>query len=265
MEAIGRLAGGIAHDFNNLLTAIRGYAELAAAVAWHDAIPSAATLEEIRTRPTARRRSPDSSSRSAASRSLQPRRARPRRVVRGHRADAAAPGRRRRRLRHAIAPSWARARRPRQIEQVLLNLVVNARDAMPNGGTLTHRDRRTSRSTPARRDDSRALAAARAYVLHGGVGHRTRHGSRRPAARIFEPFFTTKEAGGGTGLGLRPSTASCSRAGGAIEVDSDPGRGATFRVYLPRHRRRRKRPSCVGGRGAGGRARLRDGARSRGR
>ena len=108
---------------------------------------------------------------------------------------------------------------PSQLEQVLLNLVVNARDAMPKGGRLT-----VAVSQPASSRDQVLLC-----VRNTGAGM-----SRTVRERIFEPFFTTKEPGHGTGLGLSTVDGIVKGAGGSIEVDSEPDRGTEFRVFLPR-------------------------------
>ena len=128
-----------------------------------------------------------------------------------------------------------------------MNLAVNARDAMPRGGRLDDRDRERR----ARRDVRRPLTSARApgrYVVLAVTRHRHRAWTRRRSAHIFEPFFTTKERGKGTGLGLATVYGIVKQSGGDIAVDSEPGRGTTFKIYLParatrRRRRRRPRPS----------------------
>ena len=134
----------------------------------------------------------------------------------------------------ADATSRRASRRiPGQIEQVILNLAINARDAMPKGGTLTHRSRRRAARTigDARSGTTRRARAATSCsrVTDTGTGM-----DAATQARVFEPFFTTKQKGKGTGLGLSTVYGIVKQSGGYIWVDSDAGRGTTFKVYLPR-------------------------------
>ena len=147
-------------------------------------------------------------------------------------------------LNTVIAPSLGLVRAdPSQIEQVMLNLAVNARDAMPRGGTLR-------------------IELANVVLHEGSIGHwppQLSHGpyvrlsvadtgvgmSPETVARIFEPFFTTKEEGRGTGLGLAMVYGIVEQAGGAIDVDSEVGRGTTFHVYLPHTAEREEAPAPV--------------------
>ena len=140
-------------------------------------------------------------------------------------------GRRARDRRPRPASAWC-ARTAGQIEQVVVNLAVNARDAMPRGGTLTietrerRRWRRTTRSRSGR---------CRGRVRDaGGQRHRARAWTATCSPRIFEPFFTTKEPGKGTGLGLSTVYGIVKQSGGYVDVDSESGRGTTFRLLLPR-------------------------------
>ena len=236
MEAIGRLAGGVAHDFNNLLTVILGYCGAAPARTWepaHSGRASGSTRSDGR--PSAPRRSPASCWRSAASRCSS------RRVL-----DLNARGRAtlEKMLRRLIGedielvpsssrPSWARVKAdPGQIEQVVLNLAVNARDAMPEGGTLTietanAEPRRALRARPVPTCAGRLRAA-------GGVATRATGMTPETHGAPFEPFFTTKDGGKGTGLGLATVYGIVSRAAGYICVDSEPGGERRSRSTCPR-------------------------------
>ena len=122
-----------------------------------------------------------------------------------------------------------------QMEQAVLNLAVNARDAMPGGGRLE-----LGLSDVDLGGDARRCARPRARAARGP--RRDRHGHRHAPDEVrqhlFEPFFTTKPSGKGTGLGLAMVYGAVKQSGGAIEVDSLPGRGTTFRLLLPRARRR---------------------------
>jgi signal transduction histidine kinase len=135
-------------------------------------------------------------------------------------------------MRIDLAPSIAKVLAdPAQIEQVLLNLIVNARDAMPSGGTITVHtaNAQLDADTP---EIIQAGIAPGAFVMLAvsdeGIGM-----DQATQARIFEPFFTTKEPGRGTGLGLSTVYGIVRQTGGAITVDSERGKGASFKVYLP--------------------------------
>ena len=222
MEAVGQLAGGVAHDFNNLLTVIGGYGEIARRRI--GAGPGADELTEVR----ARRRARDPAHPPAA-RLLAPAGARRRSRSTSARSSPALLPMLRRLIGEDIEIAvLADAELPpvladrAQLEQVVMNLAVNARDAMPTGGTLTIETR------PARR---RRLPGASTDT---GVGH----GRRETLEHVFEPFFTTKEVGQGTGLGLATVHGIVSQSGGRVHVYSEPGLGTSFKVYLPRHRPR---------------------------
>ena len=221
MEAIGRLAGGIAHDFNNLLTAINGYsqiltAELSGGTRAHDAAAhiqrsakrAAGLTEQLlvftRQRPQRERVVALNDMVRATSSMLG-------RLI-GEDVELV--------LELGDDAGCVRAD-PTQLEQVLLNLVVNARDAMPDGGRL-----RIETAAAAHKD---GRAGVRLSSRDNGCGI-------APEVRphIFEPFFTTKEVGKGTGLGLSIVYGVVTQAGGTISVESAPGQGAAFHIWLPR-------------------------------
>jgi|KBSSwiStaDraftv2_1062776.scaffolds.fasta_scaffold20829_2 signal transduction histidine kinase/ActR/RegA family two-component response regulator len=222
LEAIGTLAGGIAHDFNNLITVITGYTQLALMRA-DPSTPEAADLRQV----------VEASDRAATlthqllafsrKQVLQPT------VL--DLADVAqgiAPMLQRIigehiELRLATSGPLARVRADRgQLEQVLLNLAVNARDAMPEGGLLTI----VTSNVP----DERAPASRAVWLVVSDTGIGMTDEIRE---RIFEPFFTTKELGKGTGLGLSTVYGIVNQSGGTIAVESVSGRGTTFTITLP--------------------------------
>ena len=221
LEAIGRLAGGIAHDFNNLLVVILGYADLAL-----DGLdPGHPVRSQIEPICRAGERAADLIRQLLAfsrRQLLEPEVVSLNDVVRG------VEGMLRRvigedvvlrtKLREELEPVLAD---PGQIEQVLMNLVVNARDAMPDGGTLT-------------------IETGRGSVANGTAGsvvlrvRDTGHGmDAATRARIFEPFFTTKPQGEGTGLGLSTAYGIVKQSGGSITVETSPGKGSTFTLAFP--------------------------------
>lgn len=230
MQAIGQLAGGIAHDFNNLLTAISGHADLLLLRRGPDD-PEYADLVQIRQ--TTNRAAALVGQLLAFSRkqTLKPERIDLQDVLADltHLLNRLVGGRLRLQLAHAPDLGAIRADK-RQIEQVMMNLVVNARDAMPEGGTI-----RIETEAMTLREDlhrGRAVVPAGDYavirVQDSGVGI--------PADRhdkIFEPFYTTKRVGEGTGLGLSTVYGIVKQSGGFIFVESEVGRGSTFELYFP--------------------------------
>jgi signal transduction histidine kinase/ActR/RegA family two-component response regulator len=231
MEAVGRLAGGIAHDFNNLLTAISGFADfLLADIDRSDprrddvreikraSMRAAALTGQLLAFSRRQIRQPKSLDLNAVVTDTQ------RMLVRIIGEDI--------KLATSLDPQLGTVHAdPGQIEQVILNLVVNAGDAMPNGGTISI----TSRNGHI--DDTLAsrlgLSPGRYVMLKvadTGAGM-----DATTQARVFEPFFTTKEKGRGTGLGLSMVYAIVTSHGGTITVDSEVGQGTVFLIYLPRH------------------------------
>jgi len=229
MEAVGRLAGGIAHDFNNLLTAILGFTGLA--LDKMNAGTSEVRFELEQVKQAAERAGRFTRQLLAFSRQqvLLPRLIDPADAI-----DAMVPM-----LEQLIGEDvqlsvTERALGktkvdPGQFEQVLMNLAVNARDAMPNGGTV---QLATSNVELSSSDAARMQVQPGPYVMlsviDNGVGM-----DEATRARIFEPFFTTKPTGQGTGLGLSTVYGILQQSGGAVDVQTAPGKGTSFRVYLP--------------------------------
>jgi len=229
LEAVGQLAGGIAHDFNNLLTVIEGYAEMVQGDLDADD-PNRPPVQEILI--AAQRAASLTRQLLAFSRRqmLQPIRLSLNQNV------ASTQGMLSRLLGENIAVTtdlagnlWDVFADPGQIDQIILNLAVNARDAMERGGKLTLLT------------DNFELAAAGAAAVGAEPGRYARlsirdtgHGMDADTrSRIFEPFFTTKEIGRGTGLGLSTVYGIVKQSGGHILVDSEPGKGSTFTILLP--------------------------------
>ena len=230
MEAVGRLAGGIAHDFNNLLMVIQGYGDLLA-----ERLPSGDSLrrnaEQIQM--AAQRATSLTQQLLAFSRKqmLAPK------VLSIHAVVADMEKILRRLIGEDIALSTSSARDlwlvkadRSQIEQVVMNLAVNARDAMPNGGRLTIETANVEIDSSFPRLP--AVLTPGKYVMLAV----TDNGSGMDAetqAHIFEPFYTTKDKGKGTGLGLATVYGIVKQSGGYIWVYSEPGQGTTFKIYLP--------------------------------
>jgi len=230
MEAIGLLAGGIAHDFNNLLTAIEGYSMLMAEAMRPDD-PQQAHLAEVRRaaeRATALTRQLLAFGRRQI---LEPRVLDLRDSVRsmgpmlkrliGENVDIVVTAN--------ANPARVKAD-PGQIEQVILNLAINARDAMPRGGMLTF-DVSDARLTIADARSGATVVPGRYTLLT--VSDTGQGMDAETQARVFEPFFTTKQKGKGTGLGLSTVYGIVKQSDGYIWVESTPGEGTRFSIYLP--------------------------------
>jgi two-component system cell cycle sensor histidine kinase/response regulator CckA len=231
MEAVGQLAGGVAHDFNNLLTVITGYCELL----FHsltDRIPDLRRVQEIHraaARAASLTRQLLAFSRKQA---LEPPVLDHDEVVQGMVPMLSRLLGEHVHLNTPRAPLIGRVKADSgQIEQVVMNLAINARDAMPDGGTLTIALADVELDAAPRGGDVALRSGPHVMLAVGDTGCGMDAATR---ARIFEPFFTTKEVGKGTGLGLATVYGVVQQSDGAIQVESEPGRGATFRIYLPR-------------------------------
>ncbi len=228
LESIGRLAGGVAHDFNNIMTGILGYTELLLAET-----PEGSAHEDLlEIRQAARRASSLTAQLLAFSRKqiIVPRVLDLRELLQGSA----------RMLQRLIGEDIELVLEvrdelpiladPSQMDQVLFNLAVNARDAMPRGGKLSVEAEVASVDEPrARQHGAKPGEFVRLTVSDTGVGM-----SVEVRERLFEPFFTTKEQGKGTGLGLSTIFGILQQNGGFIEVESAPGAGARFLLYWPR-------------------------------
>ena len=231
MEAVGRLAGGIAHDFNNLLTIVKGYAELA--------LQRTGVQPELRAdvqqiENAAERASNLIRQLLAFSRRqvLQPKIIDLNAIVLGlDKLLGRLMGEHIEMVTRCAANVGHVKADPAQIEQVIMNLVVNARDAMPKGGRLTVETVNVDLDSTYARDHVTVKPGP--YVMlavsDSGIGM-----SPETVAHIFEPFYSTKESGQGTGLGLSTVYGIVKQSGGYIWVYSEPGKGTTFKVYLPR-------------------------------
>jgi two-component system cell cycle sensor histidine kinase/response regulator CckA len=230
MEAIGRLAGGVAHDFNNLLTIILGYAEI---------------LHESLSRPVDRHQLESITAAASSAADLT------RQLLAFSRKQILAP--QTLDLNAIVTKTLAMLRRvlgenivvetslvprldpvladPGQLEQVIVNLCVNARDAMPGGGRLTIATANVDLNAA---DTSLIEGLAPGPHVRLSVGDTGAGMDSALQARIFEPFFSTKEPSKGTGLGLATVYGIVRQSGGSVSVQSQPGAGTTFTIYLPR-------------------------------
>jgi two-component system, cell cycle sensor histidine kinase and response regulator CckA len=233
MQAVGQLAGGVAHDFNNLLTAMIGFCDLLL-LRSPPGDPSFADIMQIKQNANRAANLVRQLLAFSRQQTLQPR------VL--DITDVLYE------LRHLVErligenikldvvhgrELWLTKVDQGQLEQVIINLAVNARDAMPNGGTLTIHTSNVRQDQELRRGHE--MMPPGDYVLIGvadtGIGI-----AKENITRIFDPFFSTKELGSGTGLGLSTVYGIVKQTGGFIFVDSAPSEGAVFEIYLPRHR-----------------------------
>jgi two-component system cell cycle sensor histidine kinase/response regulator CckA len=227
LEAVGRLAGGVAHDFNNVLAVILGHVGLLAA-GLPEGDPVAARLDPIRE--AAEHAAALTRQLLAFSRKqvMQPRILNLNRVVEQTRGMLARLLGEDVELVTTLSADLGNILAdPALIEQVIINLAVNARDAMPNGGVL----KIETESAIIKGSDDAALPPGKYALLRvadNGVGM-----DPETRSRAFEPFFTTKAPGKGTGLGLSMAYGVVAQSGGSIRVDSETGKGTTFSVYLP--------------------------------
>jgi PAS domain S-box-containing protein len=237
MEAVGRLSGGIAHDFNNLLTVILGYTRILSEELQGESLPNAETLaHDVEGIQKAARRSVSLTRQLLAFSRRQ--------VLNPTRVNINESVRDLEKMLRRLITERVRLNLnlradpgeiyvdPGQLEQVLMNLVVNARDAMDGGGRITIRtynfELDAPRTTVAGRAEAGEWVCIEVRDSGCGMDAATRE-------KIFDPFFTTKEAGVGTGLGLSTVYGIVRQTSGHIEVDSAPGEGTTFRILLPPH------------------------------
>ena len=232
MQAIGQLAGGVAHDFNNLLTAMIGFCDLLL-LRSPPGDPSFADIMQIKQNANRAANLVRQLLAFSRQQTLQPR------ILNITEILVELSHLLRRLIGENIELNVVHRRDlgltkvdQGQLEQVIINLAVNARDAMPSGGTLTIRTENVRYAHAVRHGHE--LMPAGDYVLIAvadtGIGIARDH-----LERIFDPFFSTKELGSGTGLGLSTVYGIVKQTGGFIFVDSAPGRGAVFEIYLPRH------------------------------
>jgi two-component system, cell cycle sensor histidine kinase and response regulator CckA len=232
MQAVGQLAGGVAHDFNNLLTAMIGFCDLLL-LRFRPGDPSFADIMQIKQNANRAANLVRQLLAFSRQQTLQPR------VLNITDVLAELSHLLRRLIGENIELKVVHGRDlglvkvdQGQLEQVIINLAVNARDAMATGGTLTIRTANMSSEYPMRRGHEVMPPGeyVQVEVTDTGIGI-----PRENLARIFEPFFSTKEVGSGTGLGLSTVYGIVKQTGGFVFVESDPGKGAQFSIFLPRH------------------------------
>ncbi len=231
MEAIGRLAGGVAHDFNNLLGVILGCSDVLLDELAGDH-PAAKRAEMIRKAGTSAAELTRQLLAFSRQQMLQPHVLDLKQIVERAQVLLTRLIGENIELSVLVEPSlWNVKADPGQIEQVLLNLAVNARDAMPQGGRLTIEARNVELDASYVKDHQQVIAGPYVMLVVEDTGSGM---DRETQSRIFDPFFTTKEVGKGTGLGLATVYGIVKQSGGYIWVYSEPGQGSAFKVYLPR-------------------------------
>jgi two-component system, cell cycle sensor histidine kinase and response regulator CckA len=231
MQAVGQLAGGVAHDFNNLLTAMIGFCDLLL-LRFRPGDPSFADIMQIKQNANRAANLVRQLLAFSRQQTLQPR------VLSITDVLAELSHLLRRLIGENIELKVVHGRDlglvkvdQGQLEQVIINLAVNARDAMSGGGTLTIRTTNATTSAPVRRGHEVMTPGDYVLIEVGDTGTGI---PKENLERIFEPFFSTKEVGSGTGLGLSTVYGIVRQTGGFVFVDSEPGEGATFAIYLPR-------------------------------
>ena len=232
MEAVGRLAGGIAHDFNNLLTVIRSYSELLLDEMdeWSQHRPDVGEINNAAVR--------------AAELTQQLLAFSRQQLLRPQHLDVnAVIGNMEKMLRRLAGPGvtmeialepgvWRVKADPIEIERVIVNLVLNARDAMPDGGTLAVETKNVELSAAYARQNPEASAGPHTLLCVSDTGMGM---TRDVREKLFEPFFTTKKRAEGAGMGLSSIYGIVRQSGGHISVSTEPGQGTRFEVYLPRN------------------------------
>ena len=228
MEAVGQLSGGIAHDFNNLLQAVIGNVDLAKARTTDP--KTARFLEQALAASERGARLTGQLLAFSRKQRLEPAAIDVNTLVRGLadilRTTIGGGITTEIKLNGALWPGFADAT---QLELIVLNLAINARDAMPGGGTIAIGTDNAMLGTPTRPEDPLAGDYVELAVSDNGTGM-----TPDILAKVFEPFFTTKEVGKGSGLGLSQVLGLTQQLGGGVRIDSEPGRGTVVRVYLPR-------------------------------
>jgi two-component system cell cycle sensor histidine kinase/response regulator CckA len=231
LEAIGRLAGGIAHDFNNLLTVVLGNVEVAQANLKSDTSPMG-PLAAIET--SAKRAANLTAQLLAFARKqiIKPRAVDPSEQIKAiQRLLQPLMGEQIALEISTIDPSWMIQIDPGQFEQLLINLAVNARDAMPDGGTLSITTDNVILGDDFQAEHPEVTPGSYLQVIVKDTGSGVDASAQE---HVFEPFFTTKASGKGTGLGLATCHGIVKQNGGHIGLVSEPGEGTTFEIYLPR-------------------------------
>ncbi|MGQ0695884.1 MAG: PAS domain S-box protein [Nitrospiraceae bacterium] len=245
MEAVGRLAGGVAHDFNNLLTVIRGYSELILS-RLPPGDPSQREMEEVK------KAADRAASLTRQLLSFSRRQFVAAKVVDLNDVVMNMDGMLRRLLGEDIIelcadlePQLGSIRGdPGQVEQIIMNLAVNARDAMPTGGRLTIETRNVTIGKGPRRETMMLEKGSYVLLALKDTGHGM---SEETQSHLFEPFFTTKEKGKGTGLGLSTVYGIVKQSGGTIGIESKPGRGTSCKIFFPRVDEAAQGPDVAGG------------------